>query len=379
MTALELFPCSGGMAEGFRRAGITFEWAFDVAPDHCDSYETNLGHRPVCMDVRDLLRMVRGGWAPTTQLDLVVADPPCTPWSRAGKRKGVEDPRDMLGATCELIRLLRPRAYLIGNVPGLDDSTQWHHVQRALAPLRKADYCIADYTSLDAADFGVPQHRIRPFWFGHLEGPCISWPLPTHSAPSRNACLAGTELRPWVTCRNALEHLPLELLGRPVRIKPVARESQRPICTPDAPAPVQTADGGRPGKRAGVLRALDPNRPPAASHAPVRTISRAREQATIRWPWDRPSTTIDSTDVLAPYGRDGRAGEHQRSHPNAVVLSELAATILQGFPEDWCFSGNTKTVRWSQLGQAMPPPLAHAVATSVARQLQQMQSTGRVA
>jgi DNA (cytosine-5)-methyltransferase 1 len=80
----------------------------------------------------------------------------------------------MLGDTCELILLLRPRAYLIGNVPGLDDATQWHHVQRALAPLRKAGYCIADYVSLDAADYGVPQHRIRPFWFGHLEGPCVA-------------------------------------------------------------------------------------------------------------------------------------------------------------------------------------------------------------
>ncbi len=45
---LELFPCSGGMAEGFRRAGITFDLAFDAWPEACASYEANLGHRPVC-------------------------------------------------------------------------------------------------------------------------------------------------------------------------------------------------------------------------------------------------------------------------------------------------------------------------------------------
>lgn len=92
---LELFPCSGGMAEGFRRAGVVFDFAFDVEPIHCDSYEHNLGHRPICMDVRDLVRMLRGGWLPGP-VDLLVADPPCTPWSRAGKRRGREDERDML-------------------------------------------------------------------------------------------------------------------------------------------------------------------------------------------------------------------------------------------------------------------------------------------
>src|SRR5687767_6539531 len=91
---VELFSCAGGMAEGFRRAGIHFDLAFDFAKDHCDSYEKNIGHRPICMDVRDLLRMVRAG-VKSPAIGLLVADPPCTPWSRSGKRLGTEDERDM--------------------------------------------------------------------------------------------------------------------------------------------------------------------------------------------------------------------------------------------------------------------------------------------
>jgi len=45
----------------------------------------------------------------------------------------------------------------------------------------------------------------------------------------------------------------------------------------------------------------------------------------------------------------------------------IEAAILQGFPEGWHFAGETKRARWSQIGQAMPPPLAHAVASSIAR------------
>lgn len=377
---LELFPCSGGMAEGFRRAGITFQWAFDKDANACTSYETNLGHRPVQLDVRDLLRLVRAGWTPGP-IRLLVADPPCTPWSRAGKRLGVDDERDMLGTTCELIRLLKPSTYLIGNVPGLDDSTQWHHVQDALAPLRKAGYCIADYISLDAADYGVPQHRVRPFWFGHLDGPCIQWPQPTHADASHPA-LPGFELQPWVTCRQALQHLPIGDLGRPVKLRyraalattekqrtragkkargscidepsaviraredcPMDLRDRHPCCEPDKPAHV--VPSSMPGNGGAVMLA-DPE---------------------IKWPWDVPSTTVCSDDRIPPPGGHPHEGSIL-SVPNAVVLSERAAAILQGFPEAWLFSGATKKARWSQLGQAMPPALAHAVATSVRAQLE---------
>ena len=143
------------MAEGFRRAGIEFAFAFDKDPNAVASYEENLGHRPICIDVRDLLRMVKDGWGMHGELDLIVADPPCTPYSLAGKRLGPKDERDMLRQTCELIALLRPRAYLIGNVPGLDTADNWPIVQELIGTfLSKEGYCVLDYASLDAADFG---------------------------------------------------------------------------------------------------------------------------------------------------------------------------------------------------------------------------------
>jgi hypothetical protein len=78
------------MAEGFRRAGLPVTMAFDWDAEARASYEANHGHAPVGMDVRDLERLLRDGWSPGP-VDLFVADPPCTPWSRAGKRKGTGD------------------------------------------------------------------------------------------------------------------------------------------------------------------------------------------------------------------------------------------------------------------------------------------------
>lgn len=483
MINLELFSCAGGMALGFRRAGIEFDIAVDFASDHCDSYEHNLGHRPIAMDARDMLRLVRAGHL-RFDVDLLVADPPCTPYSRAGKRLGPADERDMLEVTCDLIAELRPRRYLIGNLPGLDDSNNLALVQRLIGGLSRFGYCTADFARLDAADYGVPQHRVRPWWFGHLEGPCIRWPAPTHCDPADLAThsLPGmVPLKPWVTCREALGHLAPEELGRAVKMRKrndngaqkgsvadrpartvgtsnlsdgnnlaIPSRHDRPVHTSSADAPARslttqcratghastivfndrhapaTLDAPAPtlgakqrGQSAQVL-VMEPHHPPGHIDEPsitiragsggganramllngeaarrkkrppstqgpqsTRTMSpdapsmtvQAREDRVGRgspvpdWPWPRPATTVSCRPGLAPPGHHDEDFAIM-SLPDAVVLSERAAAILQGCPDDGSFKfcGDTKKVRWGQLGQMMPPALAEAVARSIVEQ-----------
>jgi site-specific DNA-cytosine methylase len=280
MIVYELFPCSGGMAEGLRRAGIDVTMAFDRDPDAIASYTRNLGHAPAQIDVRDLLRMVAAGWSPGP-IDLLVADPPCAPWSRAGKRRGTRDERDMLTVTVELVRRLRPRAYLIANVPGLDDEPNWPIVQATIGALSEVGYCSNDFVQLDAADFGVPQHRVRPFWYGHLDGPCVQWPSRTHGSPEecRHPALLGEALRPWVTCRQALGHLSGQL-GSPVRLRWRGQNGKQQGSVPDRPARVvgtsNLSDGNvltHPG--ASARRAHVPSRRPRATpiDAPSGTVT----------------------------------------------------------------------------------------------------------
>jgi DNA (cytosine-5)-methyltransferase 1 len=357
ITAIEIFPCSGGLSEGFRRAGIEFSMSFDVDCDACASHERNLGTRPIQIDVRELLRMIRAGWSPGP-LDLLVADPPCTPWSRAGKRKGLADARDMLSETVELIALLRPRAALIGNIPGLDDAPHLAVVQRTIGSLARHGYCAADFARLDAADFGVPQRRVRPFWFAHRGGPCIRWPARTHApAQDLQPSLPGLgDLLPWVTCRDALAHLPLEELGRPVRLRKRACKTKQHGSIPGRPA--RTV--GTSNVSDGNVLLLNQRHPISEPDAPARAIKTnggraAQGGSTLR---------LTPPEDLRPK-RDPSTRTQQS---DAVVLSERAAAILQGFPPDWHFAGSSKRSRWEQIGQAVPPPVAHAIARSVAAQ-----------
>jgi len=447
---LELFCGSGALARGFLDAGIEITMAFDSSADACASYEANLGARPIQMGAQDLLRMLRSGWS-AGAVDLLVADPPCAPWSRAGKREGLDDPRDTLEETIEIIRLIRPLAYLVGNVPGLQDSTHWPVVQKTIGSLSRAGYCVQDFAELDAVRYGVPQFRNRPFWYGHLAGPCISWPTPTHGDPTKlkqhGLRLPGVEtLKPWVTCAEALGHLPVEEMGRLVRVREPervllrekktssgARSARRvpqslrlgdpgepastltarparagsgdsvvlalhprhPISQPDAPAfGIGASDGG--GAKGGRLLAIgEPAAPPvvrdqalmgdrlgeadAPSAAVTAKASRVGAGAAVVlvWPWPRPATTVCAgLDRLSPPGRSGSHGQPQSE--NAIVLSQKAATILQGLPENWVFMGDSRKARWGQLGQALPPPVAAAIARSVLACFRQLPEEIRV-
>jgi site-specific DNA-cytosine methylase len=83
---------------------------------------------------------------------------------------------------------------------------------------------------------------------------------------------------------------------------------------------------------------------------------------------------LQSDERLAPPGRHDADwkdadGDRSRSSANAIVLSEEAAALLQGFPTGWVFHGDTKKARWSQIGMAMPPGLAEPVARCIVEQL----------
>lgn len=337
---IEICCCSGGMALGFRQAGIEFDLAFDKDPDACASYEANLGSRPVQMDVRDLLRLLRHDFE-IEDVDLVVADPPCTPWSSAGTMKGLEDERDCLAAVVEIVKIVRPRAFLLGNVPGLQHEHNLESRQDTIGSLSYLGYC-CDEAVLDAAEFGVPQHRVRPFWFLHRGPRCITWPLPTHGPASSQTALPGTELLPYVTCRDALADLPLSELGRMRILKPILPNEH---------------NGGHPFSK------ID---------EPAHTIC-ARADGSVgggnvlEWPWDRPSTTVTTIATIAQPGRTGRGNKAKPYHSaNAIVLSERARLRLQGFPDGWTLVGKTSGSRSSQIGQANPPPLSAAIARSIA-------------
>ena len=265
MRSVELFAGGGGLLLGTHLAGFTTEvvaewdrWACDTLRENRDAgYPLVQGIDVREGDVRDV------DWTELTgDIDLVSGGPPCQPFSAGGKGRAADDDRDMFPATAEVIRVLRPRAFIIENVRGLTRaafSEYFSYIQLRLAHPELTskegetwgDHLArlqAEHTSVrsdlqynvistlvNAADYGVPQQRWRVFFVGFRSDVDAEWsfPKPTHSAaalrraqetgaywerhrvPKRDRVIGvrssrsdGVELKPWRTVRDAIADLP---------------------------------------------------------------------------------------------------------------------------------------------------------------------------
>ncbi len=265
MRSVELFAGGGGLALGTHLAGFTTEvvaewdrWACDTLRENRDrGYPLVQGIDVGEGDVRDV------DWSTISEgVDLVSGGPPCQPFSGGGKGNAANDKRDMFPATAEVIRALRPRAFIVENVRGLtrsaftdyysyiqlrlghpelvarDGETWGDHFARLQAEHTSVrsdlQYKVLP-TLVNAADYGVPQQRWRVFFVGFRSDVDAEWSFPeaTHSAAAlhraqsdgsywdrhkvakkdrvtavRASWKGGTSLKPWRTVRDALQGLP---------------------------------------------------------------------------------------------------------------------------------------------------------------------------
>jgi DNA (cytosine-5)-methyltransferase 1 len=166
MQVLELFAGAGGAALGLHDAGMTHVACVEKDPDACATLRA-VGLPAVELDVRHLDRE----WLP--HVCVLWASPPCQPYSQAGKRRAQDDDRNLWPDTLRIIDAVTPRWFVMENVRGLT-----YH-KRSCKPMFRAARCAGCYLEqeilpalraryphvwhgvLNAADYGVPQHRRR--------------------------------------------------------------------------------------------------------------------------------------------------------------------------------------------------------------------------
>lgn len=188
---LSLFSGGGGLDLGFHQAGFDVRVAVEIDPACVRTLRANAGagrafpHLDVCEeDVGDFCPPPNAGF------DLVLGCPPCQSFSAAGRRvEGVtgtsEDRGTLFRAYIALLKSVRPSAFVFENVAGLTGANGGRAWAEILAAFQKAGYRVA-HRVLDAADFGVPQHRERLILVGVRKdlGVSFRFPSPTHGPDS---------------------------------------------------------------------------------------------------------------------------------------------------------------------------------------------------
>jgi DNA (cytosine-5)-methyltransferase 1 len=355
---LDLFAGAGGWEEGTGPLGIR-PLGIELDADACATREA-AGHRTLQADVATLSPRE---FAPCR---LLIGSPPCQAFSVAGRRGGARDGEAIYSVVRGLERGLdlrddvvladrrsilvveplrwalacEPRWIALEQVP--DVLGLWQIMSHALAMRGWKTWT----GILNAADYGVAQTRRRAFLLASRDAQPYP-PLATHksaSAEKTTYLFAGPE-QPWKTMAQALGW------GATDR-------------------PYVTLAGGTEG---------GPCYDFTGGSGARKQLLRAREQGhwvPNPWPWEFPATTVagdprSSARSHHESGEQGRSakttaqvrdGNYDGTEPIRLTMAE--ASILQGFRPDYPWQG-TQTSKHLQIGNAVPPPLAHAVIRSL--------------
>jgi DNA (cytosine-5)-methyltransferase 1 len=334
-TVISLYSGAGGMDLGFAQAGFELVWANELDPLAVQTYRENIGDQVVCGDVLEVL-------IPEARPDVLVGGPPCQGFSVIGRMRE-DDPRSKhIFHFFDMVELLQPRCFVMENVKALGASPRWEGLRERL--LRRADALgyATRLVVLNAADYGVPQARERMFLLGSCleEPPAVPAPTTAHRRPTVREALAL--LPPYGSPGN-------DSITR-ARIVP----SREPVMRPTAHAGSLLFNGsGRPLHLDQPAKTI-----PASMGGNATPIIDQDELEKGAEPW-----------VVAYHRHLQRGGAPAETAPTRLRrITVEEAAVLQGFPVGFHFCG-PRVAQYRQVGNAVPPPLARAVALSVGAHL----------
>lgn len=328
-TVIELFAGCGGMALGFKDAGFRTVLANEWDRSACDSLRANITERVLNCAIQEIEKFPAA--------DVVAGGPPCQGFSNLGERVP-NDPRNQLWRHYfRCVEQAHPKVFVLENVPPLLKSAEYQELRRIAEGL---GYRVQGRV-LNSADFGVPQTRKRAIVIGSRIGE-PTFPEPSHVDPLKRN-LMNQHLLPWRTVRDAIGHLPLVPTGIDWHIgrNPTALSEQR----------YRTIPAG--GNRWNLPLDLMPDCWKRKTKGGTDLFGRL-------W-WDRPSVTIRTEFYKPEKGRYLHPVAHR-------PITHLEAALLQSFPRNFQFCG-TKIQVGIQIGNAVPPTFALAIANHVSAML----------
>ena len=341
---VSLFAGAGGFDIALERAGWDVVVATDHAPDAMETLraskaagipikgrrgkhlaKTTLIEKDVATLTADELRPRTAGpdWRP----DLLAGGPPCQPWSSAGHQKGLKDSRGQLIAhMIRLVEELQPRYVLFENVRGLVTAVGPKGAPGEVLRSIQHDLRALGYSSriatLNAADYGAAQRRVRLYLIATADHELPEFPEPTHHRYGENG------LKPWVSLGELLDSLPPAQHDAVVRPNGIDGDALRQLTPGTGLRTKGRVMNNRPSGQWGYRQDAFL----ANLGLPSRTI---RTASTPDW-------------IKLPEDHDIRR----------LTWQECAA--LQGFPRDWRFAGKTSNF-FRHIGNAVQIDAVEAI------------------
>lgn len=310
LSCIEICAGAGGQALGLERAGFEPQVLIEIEKPCCNTLREN---RPNWNVIEGDLKEFDG--SQYSGVDLLAGGVPCPPFSKAGKQLGKNDERDLFPEALRLVDEIKPKAVMLENVRGFLDAVFEDYRLNLKKQLEKLGY-IAEWRLLNASDFGVSQLRPRVVIVAIKKKSLGSffWPEINRVNPKTVGELLRDQMsvNGWI----GVNHW------------------------------VKQADDIAPTIVGGSKKHGGPDLGP----------TRAKK-------------------AWATLGVDGMGISYEppaRDHVGMPRLTVEMVARIQGFPDDWHFTGK-KTPAYRQVGNAFPPPVAHAVAENIYKAITQKQ------
>ncbi|MCU1224679.1 MAG: cytosine methyltransferase [Edaphobacter sp.] len=345
---IDLFSGAGGMSLGFVDprfcGGFKCVLAVDNDKAAIETHAANFSGKTVLGNIEHWLAENPN----VPKADVVIGGPPCQGFSLLNKKRSGDLRRALWEPYLDIVELSEAKIFVMENVSELYRSDELVQIRKQAERMGFR----TDAMVLNAADYGAPQTRKRTVVIGwknkEVEAPVFPPPR-THASPDLK-----TSLPPWRTVKEAIGDLrepkgteigvgaPLDLhFGR----NPTEKSLERYRAVPPG------------GNRFDLMR----NARHITPACWIKKTSGGTDLFGRLW-WDRPSVTI-RTEFFKP--EKGRYLHPVKHRP----ITHREAARLMGFPDDFIFKGG-KTEIAKQIGNAVPPNLAGAIAGMVKASLQ---------
>jgi DNA (cytosine-5)-methyltransferase 1 len=413
----DLFCGAGGLSEGFRQAGYEIVAGNDHDPDACATFQLNFPEaRLVAGDLRVSV-VSQALLEAAARADIVVGGPPCQAFSQVRNHvRVIDDPRNSLYREfVNVVGTLRPKAFVMENVPGMDQMGVRQQIVQDLS--LQGQYKVAAQL-LDAADFGVPQTRRRIIFIGIRSDVDVAPPIVVGAGATRVLNLArrnGTYPVRYEVEMNPMAEAAADLLLNSLN------DAQDPRAVTARQA-IEDLEGLRANIRSDTLDVESLPEPRSAYQRYLRedlggtltntSVPRMNADTAMRLTEipeggnyrDLPSELGERYLTGERWGPDNGTGRLARRHfyayrrlhsgfwawtlntkgdsvyhysaPRALSVREFAR--LQSFPDRFRFTtdprpgeltgrieGGANHSRYRQVGNAVPPLLAKAIATNL--------------
>lgn len=170
---LDLFCGCGGLSEGFKLAGFNIVGGIDFNQKAIDTYNHNFkSAKGICCDLLQMdQNKIIEEFGDLKNIDVIIGGPPCQGFSSANRwQKETADPRNKLFFEfVKFVDLAKPKAVLIENVRGIVTRDNGYAKKRIEEIFKERGYSITNKI-LDASEYGVPQKRLRNFFVALKDG-----------------------------------------------------------------------------------------------------------------------------------------------------------------------------------------------------------------